>query len=83
MDFEAIGRSRLLIQLPTYRPQIELLRVPELKDLLRAYGFAAHQRDQVRAVEGRNSSHVAELDSDCARIEVDVTRLLKNVVTTR
>lgn len=83
MDFETMGRSRLMMQLPAYRQQIEALRIPALKDLLRAYGFTANQRDQVRAVEGRYSSHVAELESDCARIEINVARLLTNVVTAR
>lgn len=69
-----------MTQLPAYRRQIERLPIPALKDLLQVYGFTATQRDQVRAVEGRNSRHVAELESDCARIEVDVIRLLTNVV---
>lgn len=51
MDFETMGRSRLIRQLPVYRPQIEVLRISALKDFLRAYGFTANQRDQVRAVE--------------------------------
>ncbi|MDP9635074.1 UNVERIFIED_ORG: hypothetical protein J2W85_007169 [Ensifer adhaerens] len=80
MDFETIGRTRLMMRLPAYRRQLEALRFPALKDLTRAYGFAAIQRDQVRAVEGRTTRHVAELESDCARIEADVTRLLTNVV---
>ncbi|KQY76893.1 hypothetical protein ASD52_23090 [Ensifer sp. Root142] len=78
MDFETIGRRRLMMRLPAYRRQLETLKIPALKDLLKAYGFAAIQRDQVRAVEGHKTRH-ARLDCDCARIEMDVVRLLTNV----
>lgn len=80
MDFETIGRRRLMMRLPAYRRQLETLKFPALNDPLKAYGFAAIQRDQVRAVEGQKTRHVTELDCDCARIEADVTRLLTNVV---
>lgn len=58
MDFETIGRRRLMMRLPAYRRQLETLKIPALKDLLKAYGFAAIQRDQVRAVEGHKTRHV-------------------------
>jgi hypothetical protein len=79
VDLETIGRRRLMMRLPAYRRQLETLKIPALKDLLKAYGFAAIQRDQVRAVEGHKTRHVTRLDCDCARIEMDVVRLLTNV----
>ncbi len=46
MDFEKIGRARLMVRLPRYRKQLSELDFLALSSLLEAYGVAASPDDE-------------------------------------
>lgn len=75
MDFEKIGRTRMMIRLPRHRRQLADLNYSALCDLLERYGIAAMKRDELRAYKG-NEEMLAEYDEQCQAMEDQAVKLI-------
>lgn len=69
VDFERIGRARLMMRLPRYRKQLSELNFLALTSLFESYGVAVTTRDGL-------SEDEAMQESACRAIEEKVVRLL-------
>ncbi|MNL35399.1 hypothetical protein D3C87_1574320 [compost metagenome] len=76
MDYERIGRARMMVRLPNHRRQLAQLKIALLCDLLENYGLAVVKRDELRARRVRRDL-VAEYDELCQGIEDDAIQLIE------
>ncbi|MCY1239413.1 hypothetical protein D9M72_522060 [compost metagenome] len=79
MDFEKIGRARLMMRLPRHRQQLAELRFLSLSTLLEACGIAVITRDELREHAISGEPLTARYENDCQAIEDKVVSLLTNV----
>ncbi|MBD9652847.1 hypothetical protein JVX98_04155 (plasmid) [Ensifer sp. PDNC004] len=79
MDFERIGRARLMMRLPRHRKQLLELRFLALSTLIEAYGVAVVTRDELSEHAMSNEPLTAEYADKCQAIEDKVVMLLTNI----
>lgn len=79
MDFEKIGRARLMVRLPRHRKQLAELKFLALNSLIEAYGIAVITRDELREHATSGEPLIAEYEDSCQAIEDKVLRLLTNI----
>lgn len=79
MDFEKIGRARLMMRLPRHRKQISELRFLALNSLMAAYGVAVITRDELREHAMSDEPLTVVYESNCQAIEDKVVMLLTNI----
>lgn len=79
LDFEKIGRARLMIRLPRHRKQLSELRFLALSTLIEAYGMAVVTRDESSEHAMSDERLTAEHANKCQAIEDKVVMLLTNV----
>lgn len=80
MDFEKVGRARMMMRLPRHRKQISDANFLAITDLLEAYGLAAIKRDELREQLTPDPTIMAEYEDLCQKLEDDIIRMLANVV---
>lgn len=79
MDFERVGRARIMMRLPRHRRQISDANFRAITDLLEAYGIAAMKRDELRGKGACDQNLVEEYEDLCQKLEDDVLSMLANV----
>jgi hypothetical protein len=79
MDFEKIGRARLMMRLPRHRKQISELRFLALNSLMAAYGVAVITRDELREHAMSDEPLTVAYESNCQAIEDKEVMLLTNI----
>lgn len=79
MDFEKVGRARMMMRLPRHRKQISDANFPAISDLLNAYGAAAMKRDSLREQLTPGTSVMEEYEDLCQKLEDDIVRMLASV----
>lgn len=79
MDFEKIGRARMMMRLPRHRKQISDANFLAINDLLEAYCLAAMKRDELREQLMPEPASVDEYDELCQKLEDDLIRMLASV----
>ncbi|CAN7738780.1 MULTISPECIES: hypothetical protein [Ensifer] len=79
MDFEKIGRARLMIRLPRHRKQLSELRFLALSTLIEAYGLAVVTRNELSEHAMSDEPLKAEYTDKCQAIEDEVVTLLTNI----
>lgn len=75
MDYERIGRARMMVRLPRHRVQLAEIKLALLCELLEIYGLAVVKRDELRARRIRRDL-VAEYDQLCQSMEDDAVQLI-------
>ncbi|NRP21595.1 hypothetical protein LPJGGPFB_04854 [Ensifer adhaerens] len=76
MDFEKVGRARLMMRLPNHRKQISDANFLAITDLLEAYGLAVIKRDELREQPISDPSILAEYEDLCQKLEDDVIKTI-------
>lgn len=71
-----LGRSRLGMALPRYRPQLRQARDPALLDLFEAYALAAAALDELLREYPVRIELINEYQQICADLQADVVTLL-------
>lgn len=71
-----LGRARLGMVLPPYRPQLRLARDPGLLDLFEAYALAASALDELLQEYPVRIELIQEYQQICADLQADVVTLL-------
>lgn len=71
-----LGRARLGMALPRYRPQLRLARDPGLLDLFEAYALAASALDELLHEYPLRIEVINEYQQICADLQADVVTLL-------
>ncbi|OCP35982.1 hypothetical protein [Ensifer sp. LC163] len=79
MDFEKVGRSRMMMRLPRHRKQISDAHFLAINDLLKAYGRAAMKRDQLREQLMPVPKTMQEYEDLCQKLEDDIIKMLASV----
>ncbi len=79
MDFEKVGRSRLIMRLPRHRRQIADANFLAFTLLLERYGEAAMKRDELRGQLTAEPSMIEEYEALCQKLEDDAIKMLANV----
>ncbi|MEI2302516.1 hypothetical protein [Ensifer sp. MJa1] len=79
MNFEKIGRARLMMRLPRHRKQLSELRFLALSTLIEAYGMAVVTRDELSGHAMSDEPLAAEYADKCKAIEDKVAMLLTNI----
>lgn len=79
MDFEKIGRARLMMRLPRHRKQLSELRFLALSALVEAYGIAVVTRDGLSEHAMSDEPLKAVYVDRCQAIEDKVVMLLTNI----
>ncbi|WP_457584943.1 hypothetical protein [Ensifer canadensis] len=79
MDFEKVGRARMMMRLPRHRKQISDANFLAINNLLEAYGVAAVKRDELREQLTPNPTLMEEYEDLCQKLEDDVVRMLASV----
>ena len=79
MDFEKVGRSRLIMRLPMHRRQIADAHFLAFTLLLARYGEAAMKRDELRAQLTADATTIEEYETLCQKLEDDAIKMLANV----
>ncbi|MCY1249403.1 hypothetical protein D9M72_629320 [compost metagenome] len=79
MDFEKVGRSRMMMRLPRHRKQISDANFLAINALLGAYGQAAVKRDELREQLTPDPTIMAEYEDLCQKLEDDIIRILASV----
>lgn len=78
MDFEQIGRARLMMRLPQHRDLISTGSFLAFTDLLEAYGLACIKRDEARSQ--RNDDRLLEdYEQQCRTLEDGARSMLANI----
>lgn len=78
MDYERIGRARMMVRLPNHRRQLANLKLALLCDLLENYGRAVVKRDELRARRIRRDL-ITQYDELCQGMEDDAIQLIECV----
>ncbi len=78
MDFEKIGRARVMVRLPRYRKQLSDLDFLALSSLLEAYGVAVTSFESLQDHEKSEHALVAEYARQCQAIEEKIAMLLNS-----
>lgn len=79
MDFEKVGRSRMMMRLPRHRKQISDANFLAINDLLEAYGLAAIKRDELREQLTTDPTLMEEYEDLCQKLEDDIIKMLASV----
>lgn len=79
MDFEKVGRTRMMMRLPRHRKQISGANFLAINDLLEAYGQAAIKRDELREQRTTDPTLMEEYEDLCQKLEDDIIRMLASV----
>ena len=76
MDYEKIGRTRMMVRLPRHRAQLAKLNFSALTDLLADYGEAVVKRDELRATNSPQAT-LDEYDEMCQALEDVAVKLIE------
>ncbi|KQW60565.1 MULTISPECIES: hypothetical protein [unclassified Ensifer] len=79
MDFEKIGRGRMMMRLPRHRRQISDANFLAMTHLLEAYGEAAMKRDKLREQLTPEHTMLEEYETLCQTLEDDIIKVLASV----
>lgn len=79
MDFQKVGRARMMMRLPRHRKQIADANFVAITDLLEAYGKAAVTRDELREQAAPAPALLKEYEDLCRKLEDDILRMLSAV----
>ena len=79
MDFEKVGRSRLILRLSRYRRQIADAHFLAFTLLLARYGETAMKRDELRAQLTVDPKMIEERETLCRKLEDDAIKMLASV----
>ncbi len=79
LDFEKIGRARLMMRLPRHRKQLSELRFLALSTLIKAYGLAVVNGNELSVHAVSDEPLKAEYAEKCQAIEDKVVMLLTNI----
>lgn len=71
-----LGRARLAMALPRYRPELRLARDPALLDLFEAYALAASALDDLLHEYPVRIELIKEYQQICADLQADAVTLL-------
>ncbi|NRP21568.1 hypothetical protein LPJGGPFB_04827 [Ensifer adhaerens] len=75
MDYEKIGRARMMVRLPKHRLQLAELRTAAICELLENYGLALTKRDDLR-VQGGPPHLIAQYEELCQALEDNAVKLI-------
>lgn len=78
MDFEKVGRARMMMRLPKHRKQISDANFLAITDLLKAYGAAAMKRDSLRE-QLTPGAAVNDYEDRCQKLEDAIVQMLASV----
>ncbi|KQW67196.1 hypothetical protein ASD03_09905 [Ensifer sp. Root127] len=79
MNFEKVGRTRMMMRLPRHRKQISDANFLAINDLLEAYGVAAMKRDELREQLMLDPTVREEYEDLCQKLEDDIIKMLAGV----
>ncbi|SDN96153.1 hypothetical protein [Ensifer sp. YR511] len=79
MDFEKVGRGRMMMRLPRHRKQISDANFRAINDLLEAYDLAAVKRDELREQLTPDPVIIKEHEVLCQKLEDDIIKMLASV----
>ena len=79
MDFQKVGRARMMMRLPRHRKQIADANFVAITELLEAYGKAAMTRDELREQADPAPALLKEYEDLCRKLEDDILRMLSAV----
>lgn len=69
MDFQNVGRARLMIRWPQHSKQISDANFPAFNDLMEAYGIAVLSRDEVRGQRKPDPKMLEDYETLCQQLE--------------
>ncbi|MGF6178884.1 hypothetical protein [Ensifer sp. 4252] len=79
MDFEKVGRTRMMMRLPRHRKQISEANFLAINHLLEAYGEAAMKRDELREQRAPEPTMLDEYETLCQKLEDVIITMLASV----
>ncbi len=79
MDFETIGRARMMIRLPGHRGKLRELSCLALTSLIESYGVAVMALEDLRKNATPDERLIAQYEYDCQAFEEKVVRLLSDL----
>ncbi|WP_312366950.1 hypothetical protein [Ensifer sp.] len=75
MDYEKIGRARMMVRLPSHRIPFAEQKTTALRDLFENYGRALVKRDELRAQSGPLGL-IAHYEELCQLLEDKAVKLI-------
>lgn len=79
MDFEKVGRARMMMRLPAHRKKISDANFEAINELMEAYGVAVLNRDELREQRTPDPETLEEYEVLCQQLEDDIVRMLASV----
>ncbi|MNL70149.1 hypothetical protein D3C87_1951070 [compost metagenome] len=80
MDFEPIGRSRMILRLPHFSRELRRTEVSRLNDLLEAYGHAVVQLEEYQQILPPDPNLLEDFEEACRRIEQEAEIMLGSIM---